>query len=189
MSTVETVVSFWLDELSPADWYNSSPDLDAQITDRFQDTWTRAMAGELGFWLTYPTGALAYIILTDQFPRNMYRDTEDAFASDPLARAVAKRAIHEGWDMRIDPPARQFFYMPLMHSELLSDQDRAVRLFKTRMPDSENSLLHARAHREVIRSYGRFPTRNLALGRHNTAPEAAYLADGGYGTTLRAMQD
>ena len=139
-------------------------------------------------WLTYPSGTLAYIILTDQFSRNMFRDTGKAFASDKLARAAAKAAIAKGWDKRIDGMARQFFYMPLMHSECLSDQDRCVRLMKERMPDGgDANLVHARAHREVIRQFGRFPTRNKALSRAMTVPEAAFVDQGGYRRALELV--
>ncbi len=142
----------------------------------------------MSLWLTYATGTLAYIILTDQFSRNMFRDTAKAFASDAMAKAAAKAAISKGWDRRIDGEARQFFYMPLMHSECLEDQDRCVRLFKTRMPESELNLLHARAHREIVRRYGRFPTRNAALGRASTNAEQRYLDDGGYGAIVEALK-
>ena len=139
------------------------------------------MAGSFGLWLTYPSGALAYIILSDQFPRNMFRGQAKAFASDKVARAAAKAAIGRDWDLKIDEPARQFFYLPLMHSENLSDQDRAVRLICTRMPETgQPNLVHARAHREVIRKHGRFPFRNEALGRKSTGAESTFLANGGY---------
>ena len=120
---------------------------------------------------------MAYIILTDQFPRNMFRGQGRAFASDRAALAVAKSSIHKGWDMRIDPPARQFFYLPMMHSENLIDQDRCVRLMCERMPHSSSNLLHARAHRKVIREFGRFPYRNDALDRPYTALEQSYIAN------------
>ena len=100
---------------------------------------------------------------------------------------VAKKAIDKGWDMRIPTPQRQFFYLPLMHSECLADQDRAVRMIKSRMEDHSN-LLHAKAHREIIRRFGRFPYRNDALSRTNTAEEAAFLADGGYGAMVKELQ-
>nr|NIS42147.1 DUF924 domain-containing protein [Desulfuromonadales bacterium] len=93
--------------------------------------------------------------------------------------AAAKVAIDRGWDMRIDPPARQFFYLPLMHSECLSDQERCVRLMKERMPESQENLLHAKAHREVIRQFGRFPYRNAVLNRATRPDEIAYLEGGG----------
>ena len=118
----------------------------------------------------------------------MFRDSGKAFASDKLARAAAKVAINKGWDLKIDGPARQFFYMPLMHSECLSDQERCVRLMKERMPgDVKNHLLHAKAHREVIRLFGRFPTRNEALARRNTTPEAAFVDQGGYRKALEMV--
>jgi len=140
-------------------------------------------------WLTYPSGALAYIILTDQFPRNMFRGTGRAFSSDAIALAAAKSAIERGWDMAINEPARQFFYLPLMHSENLCDQDRCVRLMCKRMPESgASNLFHARAHREVIRKFGRFPYRNDALSRLPTGAETHYLKQGGYGSTIRALQ-
>ena len=152
--------------------------------------WEEACEGKFSLWMTYPSGTLAYIILTDQFSRNMFRGTGKAFASDRPALAAAKSAIEKGWDLRIDEPARQFFYMPLMHSESLCDQDRCVRLMCERMPAGrENNLLHAQAHREVIRQFGRFPYRNDALGRESTTPERAYLAAGGYGNTVRGLQD
>ena len=185
----EDVLACWLDEVGPESWYESREALDTEIREKFETTWHRAMAGSLSFWLTYPSGTLAYIILTDQFPRNMFRDTSKAFASDHIARAAAKMAISKNWDTRIDGPARQFFYLPLVHSESLVDQDRAVRLIKTRMPDHGGTqLLHARAHREVIRRFGRFPTRNAALGRLSQPGEKSYVDGGGYGTVVRELQ-
>jgi uncharacterized protein (DUF924 family) len=140
--------------------------------------------------LTYATGALAYLILADQFSRNMFRDTGQAFASDRAARAVAKAAIAKRWDMAIDEPARQFFYMPLMHSESLCDQDRCVRLMKERMHETgAQNLLHARVHREIIRKFGRFPHRNKALRRETTPAEARFIEAGGYGEMLRALKE
>jgi len=185
----QDVLSFWLDEIGPKGWYETSDALDGQIRDRFQGAWQSACEGAYSLWLTYPSGALAYLILTDQFPRNMFRGQADAFATDRLAVAVAKSAIERGWDMKIDEPARQFFYLPLMHSESSCDQDRCVRLMCERMSESrENSLLHARAHRDVIRQFGRFPYRNDALSRASTDAEKAYIAAGGYGSTVRALQ-
>jgi uncharacterized protein (DUF924 family) len=183
----ETILAYWLDEVGPEGWYKGGAALDAEIRDRFLQSWERAQEGTCGLWLTYPSGTLAYIILMDQFPRNMFRDTGKAFSSDAAALAAAKMAITRGWDLRIDPPARQFFYMPLMHSECLADQERCVRLMKTRMPDGESNLLHAKAHREVIRRFGRFPTRNAALARPSTGPEADYVEAGGYRTALKSV--
>ncbi|ASM71942.1 MULTISPECIES: DUF924 family protein [Roseobacteraceae] len=186
--TPDDVLNFWLDECTPADWYKAEDAFDDQIRTRFEGAWEYLCAGHFSMWLTYPSGALAYIILADQFPRNMFRGQGKAFASDRIAKAAAKSAIDKGWDLRIDTPARQFFYLPLMHSENLCDQDRCVRLMCKRMNDGGTNLLHARAHREVIRQFGRFPYRNDALGRSSTALEVAYVDNGGYSTTVRALE-
>lgn len=188
MVAPDDILTFWLDEVGPKGWYATDDALDASIRDRFEGAWQGAMDGRYALWLTYPSGALAYIILMDQFPRNMYRGTAQAFASDRAGLAAAKSAISKGWDMKIDPPARQFFYLPLMHSENLCDQERCVRLFLERMPDADSNLLHARVHREIIRKFGRFPYRNEALDRRETTHEADYLANGGYRETLQALQ-
>lgn len=189
MSNPEEILAFWLEDVGPKGWYESSPELDGTIRDRFLTDWMRAKEGALSLWLTYPSGTLAYIVLTDQFPRNMHRGSGQAFATDSIARAAAKMAIDRGWDLRIDEPARQFFYLPLMHSECLADQERCVRLMMTRMPEtSASNLVHARAHREVIRRFGRFPYRNDALERSTQEAEAAFLAQGGYGAMVRELQ-
>jgi len=189
MSSPEDVLAFWLDEIGPQRWYEGGTVLDQEIRDRFEKSWNEAHSGAYSLWLTYPSGTLAYIILTDQFPRNMFRGDGKSFATDQAARAAAKSAIARGWDMQIDEPARQFFYMPLMHSENLCDQDRCVRLMLTRMPESgANNLLHAKAHREVIRRFGRFPFRNVALQRATTEPEAVFMNEGGYGATVEALK-
>ncbi|MDR9394704.1 MAG: DUF924 family protein [Roseovarius sp.] len=189
MVSPEDVLGFWLDEVGPAGWYAASEELDEEIRQRFLPAWERAREGTYGLWLTYPGGTLAYIILMDQFPRNMFRDKAHAFVTDRHGLSAAKVAIHRKWDTRIDEPARQFFYLPLMHSENLCDQERCVRLICDRMPEhGANNLLHARAHREVIRQFGRFPYRNEALDRSFTRPERDYVAQGGYAMTLRELQ-
>ena len=185
----EEVLGFWLDETGPDGWFKADDAFDAEIRDRFQEAWEHVMAGGYSLWLTYPSGTLAYVILTDQFSRNMFRGTAKAFASDRVALAAAKSAVDKGWDRKIDEPARVMFYLPLMHSENLCDQDRCVRLIHERMPVNGGEYLpHARAHREEIRQFGRFPSRNKALSRATTAAEAAYLERGGYGATMRELQ-
>ncbi|NVO55589.1 DUF924 domain-containing protein [Rhodobacteraceae bacterium B1Z28] len=185
----ESVLSFWLDDVGPKGWYLQDEALDAEIRDRFLKTWEAASQGRFSLWLTYPSGSLAYVILMDQFPRNMFRGEAKAFSSDRAALAAAKCAVDKGWDLKIDEPARQFFYLPMMHSENLCDQERCVRLMCQNMTDGDASnLLHARAHREVIRKFGRFPYRNEALSRPTTEHEAAYVNMGGYGTTVRELQ-
>ena len=188
-TTPDEVLAFWLDRTGPKGWYAVDPDLDDRVTETFHDAWSRAAQGAHALWLTHPTGVLAYVILTDQFPRNMFRGEGRAFSTDPIALAAAKSAIARGWDMAIDEPARQFFYLPLMHSESTADQDRCVRLVLGRMPRTgADTLVHAKAHREVIRRFGRFPTRNEALGRPTQPAEAEFLASGGYGAAVRAVR-
>lgn len=188
MVAPEDVLKFWLDEVGPKGWYQGSKELDAQIRDRFLDSWQGAMEGRHAMWLTYPSGALAYIILLDQFPRNMFRGTEQSFASDRIAMAAAKQAVKRGWDLKIDEPARQFFYLPMMHSENLCDQDRCIRLMSDRMKETgASNLTHAQVHREIIRQFGRFPYRNDALGRKTTGPEAEFMASGGYAEVLKQI--
>ena len=189
MSMPEDVLAFWLDEVGPDGWYDVDEAVDTEIRTRFLETWENAREGGLSLWMTYPSGALAYLILTDQFSRNMFRGTADAFATDRPALALSKIAVDRNWDLKIDEPARQFFYMPMMHSECISDQERCIRMFMTRMPDSgDSNLLHAKAHRDVIRKFGRFPFRNEALERRTLETEAAFLAGGGYGATVRQLQ-
>ncbi len=186
MVTPEHVLSFWLDEIGPDGWYKASDTLDETIRQRFEAAWEGAMEGRHALWLTYPSGTLAYIVLLDQFPRNMFRGSGKAFSSDKFALAAAKQAIAKGWDMKIDEPARQFFYLPLMHSENLCDQERCVRLMMERMPkEGASNLLHARAHREVIRKFGRFPYRNAALERSSTPLELGYVEVVATGRLLR----
>lgn len=189
MANPDDILAFWLDELGSENWYKGGADLDGDIRDRFLSTWNGAMSGALGLWLTHASGTLAYIILTDQFARNMFRDEGKAFSSDGNARSAAKTAISRGWDMKIDEPARQFFYTPLLHSENLCDQDRCVRLMLTRMPETgAPNLLHAKAHREIIRMFGRFPFRNKALSRASTKAELEFLNEGGYGKIVENLK-
>ena len=186
MQTAETIRRFWLEETGPKGWYAGGDALDADIRDRFRTTWDAACAGGLTQWTTCAEGTLAYLILTDQFPRNMFRGEARAFATDARALAAAKRAVAAGQDLEIEGDARQFFYLPLEHSEHGPDQHRAVRLIAGRM-DAPETLRHARAHREVIRRHGRFPYRNEALGRASTDAEREMIAAGGYGAVIRSF--
>lgn len=180
-ATPEDINRFWIDEIGQDGWYTRSDHLDQQIRDRFLNIWQHAekLAPE---WARTPEGALAALILTDQFPRNMFRDDARAFATDDLARNIANDAIAAGFDLRIDPPARQFFYLPFEHSENIDDQNRAVGLFSEFMPGE--SLRHAQLHRDTIATFGRFPWRNDALGRSPTDAEIRVMAAGGYGALV-----
>jgi len=189
MSDPVEVLDFWLGAVGPEGWYGGGDELDAEIRDRFADVWQAALGGGLDHWVEGAAGALAFLILTDQFPRNMFRGQAKAFATDPLARDAARRAIAAGWDMQAPEPERQFFYLPFEHSEDAADQALAVDLTSTRMPASNGeTALHARAHAEIIRRFGRFPFRNAALGRETTAEEAEFMEQGGYGAIVRALQ-
>ncbi|WP_293572841.1 DUF924 family protein [Phaeobacter sp.] len=189
MAGPDDILNFWLNEVGEKGWYLQDEALDADIRARFETTWQLAREGGCDYWRTGPRGVLAFIILTDQLPRNMFRNAAEAFASDGQALSAAKCAINKSWDLKIDEPQRQFFYLPLMHSENLCDQERCVRLMLERMPkNGASNLLHARAHREVIRQFGRFPYRNEALARNSTAPELDYVMAGGYGSTVRQLE-
>jgi len=186
--SAKEVAAFWLDEIGPEGWYRSDPEIDAAIRARFEPAVHAAAAGELDAWQTEARSCLALLILLDQFPRNLYREDARAFACDAKAVAVAKRAVALGQDREIAMPARQFFYMPLMHSESVADQDRAVRLLLLAAPDGGGPV-HARAHRLVIRRFGRFPYRNRALGRQSSPAELAFLEAGGYSAAFAEVSE
>jgi uncharacterized protein (DUF924 family) len=184
----DDILKFWLDDVGEKGWYDQSDTLDAEIRDKFEGAWRKAREGTFGLWLTCPAGTLAYIILMDQMPRNMFRGSSESFVTDRHAVTAAKAAIGRKWDMAIDEPARQFFYLPMMHSENLCDQERCIRLICDRMPQTGPSqLFHARAHREVIRRFNRFPFRNAALGRESTEAERAFMGAGGYGAIVEEL--
>lgn len=182
----QTLLNFWLRELSPEAWFRVDEALDARIREEWQSTWEVAYAGGLGNWAVSPDSTLALVILLDQLPRNMFRGQAKAFSTDRRALAVARQAILQGFDVKVDTAVRSFFYLPFMHSEVLADQDRSVRLNLLAFGSGSN-LDHARAHREIIRRFGRFPYRNVALGRETTPEEQRFLDAGGYATVVDAI--
>jgi uncharacterized protein (DUF924 family) len=171
------IVSFWGDA-GPEKWFDQDEGFDQAIRLRFLQTYEAAASGELAAWEESVEGALALVLLFDQFPRNMFRGNARAFATDALARAVADRALARGFDQATDLAMRQFFYLPFMHSEALIDQDRCVRLYEA-LGDAEQ-LRYAREHRDVLQRFGRFPHRNPALGREMTPAEQAFLEIDGF---------
>lgn len=181
MSSPDEINRYWLNEIGPAGWYQQNDAVDQTIRNRFMASWERAeqLADD---WCATPEGTLAMLVLTDQFPRNMFRGDPRSFATDALARRIADRGIARGFDLATPEPQRQFFYLPFEHSEHLPDQDRCVELFAERMP-GEN-LEHAQLHREAIATFGRFPWRNEALGREPTEAEKVVMAAGGYGALV-----
>ena len=189
MSDPIEVLDFWLGEIGPDGWYAGSEEIDDACAVRFGALSDALEVGGLEHWVDGVVGTLAYLIVADQFSRNIHRGTARAFANDIRARAAARRARDEGWDMLAPVPERQFFYMPFEHSEDIADQDLAVSLMATHMEGDAELLLHARAHREIIARFGRFPFRNAALARENTAEEAEFLANGGYMAIVNALRD
>ncbi|HZP69978.1 MAG TPA: DUF924 family protein [Pseudolabrys sp.] len=173
----DDVVSFW-QEAGPDRWFDKDPAFDAEIRARFLATHEAAAAGQLSEWEQTAHGALALLILLDQFPRNMFRGEARAFATDPLARAIAAGAIIRGFDSQVPKQLRNFFYLPFEHSEDLADQERCIALNKA-AGDAEN-LKWAEIHADIIRRFGRFPHRNAALGRTTTQDEQTFLDSGGF---------
>jgi len=171
-----TVVQFWLDA-GPSRWFRKNAGFDDDFRDRFAAEHDAAAAGKLESWETSSDGALALLVLLDQYPRNSFRGTVRMFTTDPLALAVAKRAIERGFDRAVEPSLRLFFYLPFIHSERLEDQDRALVLYAAL---GEETLRHAHIHRDIIVRFGRFPHRNPLLGRQTTAEEQAFLDAGGF---------
>jgi uncharacterized protein (DUF924 family) len=175
MAVAHEIVAFWR-EAGPDKWFDNDAAFDQEIRQRFLAVHEAAVRGECEAWAENGEGALALLILFDQFPRNMFRDSPRAFATDILARAVATKALAAGFDQATAKEMRQFFYLPFMHSESLADQDRCVALYAA-LGDPDLSK-YAIGHRDVIARFGRFPRRNLALGRDTTGAEQEYL-DGG----------
>jgi uncharacterized protein (DUF924 family) len=171
------ILSFWR-AAGRERWYARDDAFDADLRRRFLGLWQQAAGGELSSWEATDDGALALVIVLDQFPRNMFRDDIRTYASDVLAREVAGRAIARGADLRVEPALLEFLYMPLMHSEHLPDQLRCVELFD-KAGNSDN-LKYAEDHADIIRRFGRFPHRNPILGRTTTPDEQAFLDDGGF---------
>jgi len=183
----EQVRDFWLNNVGPDGWNNPTSDQIQDMKTTFMPLWEQAKDGALTSWICRPESCLALVVLLDQFPRLMYRGSAKSYDSDSIALAVSKRAIVMGHDLKLREPERQFFYLPLMHSENLMDQERCVRLMALRLPKaSTEAMVHARAHRDIIRQFGRFPYRNAILGRANTPAEDDYMNEGGYARSLDA---
>lgn len=170
------VVAFWRDA-GYAKWFQGGEAFDAECRDRLGEAHLAAARGKLDAWSDTAEGALALVLLLDQIPRNVYRGSAHAFATDPLALRHAAQAVEAGFDARVDPALRFFFYMPFEHSEQLADQDRAIELFSAL--GNADLLGYAKAHRDVIARFGRFPHRNRALGRESAPDEQAWLDAGG----------
>lgn len=168
----QDILDFWFSPRSRALWFASTPEWDAEIRARYEPLWQRACRGELDTWMESAEGALALVILLDQFPLNMFRGQAAAFASEGRAVAACKRALELGFHHGLAEPQRLFLFMPLMHSEHAEDQDLSLRLFEEAGMDTR----WPRHHRDLVRRFGRFPHRNAILGRPSTPEELDYLA-------------
>ena len=171
-----SVTKFWRDAGEDA-WFEKSDAFDADFRNRFLELHYAAARRECDDWNAHAEGSLALMILLDQFPRNCFRGTGHMYATDPLARYFADRAIAAGQDLELDEQLRVFLYLPFEHSESLADQQRSVELTAARAPDY---LKYAEEHLEIVQRFGRFPHRNLMLGRATTAEEQAFLDGGGF---------
>ncbi len=172
----QTIVDFWRD-LGSERWFARDDELDATIAQRFGDVYERAAAGELDGWADEPNGALALVLILDQFPRNMFRGTPRAFETDAKALQLAKAALARGDHYHVGEDVNQFFALPLMHSENLEDQEACVRWMGE---IGEENVPYAEEHRDIVARFGRFPHRNTILGRATTSEEQAFLESGGF---------
>ncbi len=176
-ATPNDVLIFWTNA-GPTKWYSAKPGFDEVIRLKFEPVHHAAARGEYDDWAVTPKGALALLIVLDQFPRNLYRKSAHAFATDPKARAIARVAAENGWHRDVDPEMRQFMLLPFEHSEDLADQDYGLALAEA-LGDAEMVKWH-RIHRDIIVRFGRFPHRNPMLGRTTTVEEQAFLDEGGF---------
>ena len=176
MTEPSEIVDFWR-KAGPDKWFAKDEAFDAEFKQRFHAVHDAAARRELDGWMETPDGALALCLLLDQFPRNCFRGTGHAFATDPLARMFATRALDAGFDRAVENDLRRFFYLPLQHAEDMALQDRQLALFQAMERPADDRW--AEHHHAIIERFGRFPHRNRALGRETTAEEMAFMeADG-----------
>ena len=181
MASAEEVLGFWFSQPRER-WFLRDEAFDDECRRRFLPSVERAAAGELDGWRDEARSCVALLLLLDQFPRNLYRGTPQAFALDEKAREVARHALVRGLDMSLPPLWRQFMYLPFEHSESFHDQRLSVALFEVLAlyhADSREALDYARQHRDVIQRFGRFPHRNVTLGRPTTPEENHFLQEPG----------
>lgn len=173
--TAAEIIDFWFTEIKSDQWWEKNEDFDKNIKSRFSDIYKRAAAGELVNWRYKPHSALAEIIILDQFPRNMFRDKKQAFATDPLAVCLSQTALDKGYDKQITTDQRAFLYMPLMHSESAEIHRSAEFLFNG--PGMETYLPFEIMHKDIIDRFGRYPHRNKILGRRSKKEEVEFLKE------------
>lgn len=171
------VVKFWA-EAGAENWFTKDEGFDREFSSRFMAAHYAAARRELDGWMDSPPGALALLILLDQYPRNAFRNTGHMFATDSLALHFTRQAVTKDYHLKVDPPLRPFILMPLMHSESLEDQEWLLELLDP--TTQQNTYEYAVLHRDIIRDFGRFPHRNASLGRTTTQAEQAFLDGGGF---------
>ena len=180
---IDEIIEFWFDgdqEACKTRWWKKSADVDRECTSRFGEIYEQALRGELDDWLESPRGRQAFVLLCDQIARNMHRGSAHMYAGDAKAQAAALAAIDAGEDKQLDDAARQFLYMPLMHSETVEHLDRALALFEDLAKGGViNSVTYAEQHRDIVVRFGRFPHRNAILGRESTPEEIEFLKQPG----------
>jgi uncharacterized protein (DUF924 family) len=186
----QQILDFWFGKLTEPsygqqrrEWFQKDPAFDQTIRDQFMGIYTQAASGELANWPETPSGCLALVIVLDQFPRNMFRGTPEAFATDPQALTVAQTAVNREFDCQLQPVQRWFIYLPFEHSEDLAHQQQCVRLFEQLRhdPASVSTIDFAYRHLQIIEQFGRFPHRNAILGRASTPAELEFLQQPGSG--------
>ena len=167
------IIDFWYSDRIKKHWFSSTPELDKEIREKYENLWLMGISGELDEWQSSPEGCLALIILLDQFPLNMFRGQAKSFQSEKKSIDVALKAVNCHFDKKIEPAKLIFLFMPFMHSEKLEDQDRALKLYKKY--NLTANIRFSKHHREIINKFGRFPHRNKILGRESTPLETEYL--------------
>ena len=177
MSDIDQILKFWFEDSTETQWFEKDPEFDRQIENRFSQLVEAAAEGKLDNWLETPRGTLAYILLLDQFTRNIHRGSGKAFAADAKARAAAAIALEKSYDQGFSDKEKTFLYMPFEHSETLEDQERSVTLFTALGDDRLTD--YAIRHRDIIARFGRFPHRNDILGRKSTEAEQTFLKQPG----------
>lgn len=184
----ELILQFWFGSLEQPnygkqrkEWFIKNPEFDHEVRAKFLEIYEQAATGNLDHWKESPLSCLALIILLDQFPRNMFREQPKAFATDEKALNLAKYAIAQGFDRQLLPVQRWFIYLPFEHSENLADHHLNIQLFSTLKddPDSASTIDYAYRHLEIIERFGRFPHRNIILGRSTTLEEEEFLSQPG----------
>ena len=170
---MKEVIRFWFEELKPEDWFKKSDALDQEMRVRFEELYWKASRGELFRWRATAEGRLAEILLLDQIPRNIFRGTAQAFATDSLALVLAQEGLTQAQELPV--VQRGFFYMPFMHSESLTIHEEALRLFD--QPGLEKRLKYEKMHMDILQQFGRYPHRNAILGRPSTKEEEEYLKE------------